>query len=314
MLIHLNSIDEGNPANFKNTFSETLVIKPDSFVCMVGATITRKNHLQKINFQSPGTLNIRFTPYDIVPITIPVGSYTVKGLADTINSNFQDYEKNDTFGEKCAICSVQAKAVGNEPDQTLEFRFKWKGTSAENTYGLRAYMGQTNDYSQFLTTRINGQADPNVIGSGMPSFNMVFGGNLTTYAFAPRVIEAASGKNPNGYTAPANQVNKLALNTACMTDNFIDNYFFIGQPNLTNIKFLMGSAVFDEGANNYSRACTFGSGQWSNPGTATNNCPFYISFKKDGQYDFYMLNVNTGTFDVITTQDYHTGDYFSLAF
>ena len=316
MLIHLNSIDEGNPANFKNTFSETLVIKPDSFVCMVGATITRKNHLQKIVFSVAGTLNVRFTPYDIVPITIPAGSYTPKQLADQINSNFQDYEKNDVFGEKCAICSLQAKATGTEPDQKIEFRFKWKGQALAEPYGLRAYMGQTNDYSQFLTSRIFGQADPNVKGTGSPiSFNMVFGGNLTTYAFAPRVIEATSGKNPNGYTPPTSQVNKLVLNMACMTDNFIDNTFFLAQPNLTNIKFLIGSAVYDEVFNRYSRAATFGSGQWSNPADATNNCPNYISFKDDGSFDFYSLNVNTGAFDNIASNiKYHTGDFFNLSF
>ena len=315
MLIHLNSLDESNPANFKNTFSETMVIPSEAFVCMVGATVTRVNHLQLIDFPVAATLNVRFSPYDIVPITIPAGKYSPKALATQINSNFPDYEKNDTFGSKCAICSLQVNVTGTEPDQKFEFRLKWKGTAAADPYGLRAYMGQSNDYSQFLTTRISGQADPNVIGSGMPSFNMVFGGNASTYAFAPRVIEATSPKNPNGYTAPTNQVNKLALNMACFTDNFIDNTFFIAQPNLTNIKFLIGSAIYDEAANNYSRAALFGSGQWSNPDAGTNNCPNYISFKDDGSYDFYSLNVNTGVFDNIAPgKTYHTGDLFNLSF
>ena len=63
MLFNLNSIDERDPANFKNSFSQSVVLKADSFVSFLGGTITRTNLIYKITLATPGSMIARLAPF-----------------------------------------------------------------------------------------------------------------------------------------------------------------------------------------------------------------------------------------------------------
>tara|TARA_R100001079_G_scaffold7789_1_gene4354 strand:- start:17 stop:448 length:432 start_codon:yes stop_codon:yes gene_type:complete len=132
MLFNLNSIDEKNPANFKNRFSDNVVITKDSYVRLIGATITRKNYLKKIIFNSAGTCRIKLNVYDVFDITIPAGTYTIQEFCNVINAFFTNYDAPHGIGAVCAITTFHAFVGGTPAEETVEFRIKWKGQSNLN--------------------------------------------------------------------------------------------------------------------------------------------------------------------------------------
>ena len=279
MLFNLNSIDERNPANFKNRFSDNVVIQKDSYVCLIGATITRKNYVKKIVFLNQGILRLRLNNYDVFQVPIPAGTYTLQEFCDRANALFTNYDAGDTsIGSICAITSFHAFVGGTLEEEKLEFRFKWKGADNDNGFAFHQLMGIDVSYGRYLARDIVGKASANVKPNAINGINSVIGGNAGMYTSIGGVIEGTTPLNPQGYTIPPNQVNGSALNMATMPQAFLGNTFFIGQPDLPNIKFLMGRAEYDTGTNKYLTGATFGSAQWSNPGI-TNNCPIYFNFK-----------------------------------
>ena len=127
MLFNLNSIDEPNPSNFKNRLSDNIVIKPNSYVCLTGATITRKNYVKKIIFNSAGTCRIKLNNYDVFDITIPAGTYTLLEFCNVINALFTNYDAPHGIGAISAITTFHAFVGGTPTEEQIEFRMKWKG-------------------------------------------------------------------------------------------------------------------------------------------------------------------------------------------
>jgi len=316
MLFNLNSIDEPNPRNFKNRLSDNIVIKPNSYVCLTGATITRINHLQKIILQNNTTLDIKLMPYDVAQINLAAGEYTIDQFNALINANFTKFNGNsDRFGDICALVSMNAVKVGSATDFEIDFEFKSLGNNA-NEMGVYDVLGINQKFAFFKVQSISGKSNPTIkpgtIGSSACS---LLGGDNASYGCAGMVSTEVTPYNPYGYTPPTNQTNNLALNIAATNDDYIANSFFIAQPNLKNIKFLVGKAIYDDAFNRYSKAATFGSAGWSDPNGEVNNCPFYLSFKDTGAFDFYVLNKTTGSFDVLNLDvAYEPADFINLAF
>jgi len=313
MLINLNSIDESDPANFRNTLSQGLVIKPNSYICLVGATITRNAFIKKIIFNSAGKALIKLNAYDIYEVNVAAGNYTPLEFCNIINAPFIHYDTKDSIGAISAISSLHVTPV-DPPDGShdLLFEIKWKGEPDSNGENLRTLLGQSIDYNQFLARNMFGKTTANLKPNAINQINSVIGGNSGIYTVLPGVVTAATPLNPNGYTIPPNQVNGAALNMGSFLDNYLDNNFFIGQPNLPNIKFLLGRAEYDTANNRYSSSAYFGSPQWSNPGIV-NNCPFYLHFKNTGTYDSVLFNTTTNAFDTFSTDlFYNPGDFFRV--
>ena len=320
MLFNLNSIDEPNPRNFKNRLSDNIVIKPNSYVCLTGATITRVNHIQKILLQNNTTLDIKLMPYDVAQISLAAGEYTIDQFCTLVNNNFTKFNGNvDRFGDICALVSMNAVKIGNPTDFQIDFEFKKLGNDG-NEMGVYDVLGINQKFAFFKVQSILGQSNPTIkppgsLGNIGLSACSILGGDNASYACAGFVSTEVTPYNPYGYTPPPNQENNLALNMAATDDDYIANSFYIAQPNLRNIKFLAGKANYDVANTRYSSAATFGSAGWSDPNGAVNNCPFYLSFKDTGAFDFYVLNKNTGSFDTITAdQAYEPGDFINLAF
>lgn len=313
MLINLNSKDESNPANFINTLSQGLIIKPNSHVCMVGAQVTRVNHLTKLSFGSTAEFYVRTSPYDVVKVDIPAGDYTVDGLASQINASFPNYSTEQVLGALIASYSVKTGRSGATGDSKFFVRIENKGWSVSlgDLQDYRNHMGYNAFYSECLVRQIHGLANPNVKPNAMNQQNTIIGGNAGIYAFAPGVTTASSTYNPQGYTIPTGQTNGDGFNVANHAMNFLNNNWMIGQPNLPGCKVLFGRALYFTADNEYGSAAYFGSPQYTNPTAQPNNCPFWVSYAADGTYTVRILNLGTGVFDeLITNSPYDPGDYF----
>ncbi len=314
MLINLNSIDEPNPRNFRNTLSDNIEIKPDSYICLTGATITRNNHVQKIVLETNATITIKLMPYDIVEFSLAAGSYTVDEFCALINTNFPKFNVGgDIYGDVSAIVTMNAVKIGTITDKQIRFDFDSIG-NVNDIEGVNNKLGIDPRFAFFKVQSISGKSNPNIrpgtIGSSACS---LLGGNSASYGCAGMVATETTTYNPNGYTPPTNQENKLAMNMAATPFDYSANFFFIAQPNLSNIKFLAGRATYDEAGNRYSAAPTFGSAGWTNPSGEVNNLPYYFNFKDTGNFDFYVLNKNTAVFDVIGNDlGYEPGDYINI--
>ena len=163
MYFNLNSIDERNPANFKNRFSDNVVIEKDSYIRLVGATITRKNYVKKIVLGSEARLRLKLNNYDVFDVPIPAGTYTLQEFCDRANALFTNYDAGDTsIGSICAICSFHAFVGGSAEEEVIEFRFKWKGADNDNGFAFHTLMGIDVSYGRYLARDIVGKASANV--------------------------------------------------------------------------------------------------------------------------------------------------------
>ena len=87
MYITLNSAGEISDSNFKNSFSDSMVIKPESFICCVGAGFETNDTNYHLGYVNEFQFNVGFT-YNAVSTayTFPAGDYTLQGFANTFNN------------------------------------------------------------------------------------------------------------------------------------------------------------------------------------------------------------------------------------
>ena len=72
MYIKLSSKKEADPANFKNRFLDQLVIKPNSCVSLVSASLARDGlTLLDITYDVDTPIYFKFSPYDYRTYTVP---------------------------------------------------------------------------------------------------------------------------------------------------------------------------------------------------------------------------------------------------
>ena len=124
MLFNLNSIDERDPANFRNAFSQNLVISANSFISFLGGTITRTNLIYKITLETPGSMIARLAPYDIRTFVIPAAIYTPNSFIAQLNLAFPNYNTTNINGSSFYGMSLQASLVETDPtDLKIAFNF-----------------------------------------------------------------------------------------------------------------------------------------------------------------------------------------------
>ena len=86
MYITLNSRNELSNSNFVNSFSDSLVIKPNSYICCTGAGFETEDTGYDLGYVEAFQFNVAFT-YNAVStaFTVPAGNYTLQSLANVIN-------------------------------------------------------------------------------------------------------------------------------------------------------------------------------------------------------------------------------------
>ncbi len=70
MLINLSSLNEPDPAKFKNDFSDSMVIPKMSYICLVKAQIIRIKETKQIVIPPNTTLYFRWMAYDVSSIVL----------------------------------------------------------------------------------------------------------------------------------------------------------------------------------------------------------------------------------------------------
>ena len=79
MIINLSSNGETNHANFINQFTDNIVIKPNSKICLTRVSLVRDGKQTKITIPAGTTMSFRYTPYDVRTFVLNVA------LPDTVN-------------------------------------------------------------------------------------------------------------------------------------------------------------------------------------------------------------------------------------
>ena len=305
MLFNLNSIDERDPANFRNAFSQNLVISANSFISFLGGTITRTNLIYKITLATPGSMIARLAPYDIRTFVIPAAIYTPNSFIAQLNLAFPNYNTTNINGSSFYGMSLQASLVETDPtDLKIAFNFanmeKGAGDTSDLSDGYLAFIGYSTLYNLFTAATIEGKAlppmEPNAV-AGQP-VSLIGGGNNP---YAVSCIPPPDAV----YTRNTLHSNNGAMNICPWSDAYPkQGYFFVAQPNLTNCKVLFGSAIWDDvGAtdSNYLIAPIIGSNQYTNPGAQVNNCPAFLNFKADGDLNINVYNYETAAFVDLAT-------------
>ena len=90
MLINLSSNGELDPAKFSNSFSEGMVIKPNSFVCLVSASVVEDLNNTVITVTANTPMAVRFDSMNVMWALINTvdTNYSINGFIDRLNEIF----------------------------------------------------------------------------------------------------------------------------------------------------------------------------------------------------------------------------------
>jgi len=97
MFIKLSSKNQLDPARFKNSFLDQLVIKPNSAVCLTMASLARDGDIVDIIFDTPTNFFMKFNAYQYKVLVIPAGTYTLKSLSDYMDNILNDDPQISAF-------------------------------------------------------------------------------------------------------------------------------------------------------------------------------------------------------------------------
>ena len=90
MLINLSSNGELDPAKFANSFSEGMVIQPNSYVCLVAGSVVEDLNNTIITITANTPMAVRFDPMNVMwaEITTTDTNYSIRGFVDRLNELF----------------------------------------------------------------------------------------------------------------------------------------------------------------------------------------------------------------------------------
>ena len=131
MIINLSSNGETNHANFINQFTDNIVIKPNSKICLTRVSLVRDGKQTKVTIPAGTTMSFRYTPYDVVTKILNVAetTYTAETLTTRLNTLFGGLISfNYTF---------QARATDTGDNIEIEFtsyldNVAWQNTTLQN--------------------------------------------------------------------------------------------------------------------------------------------------------------------------------------
>ena len=301
MLIKLSSDNETDPTKFSNNFSEGMIIKPFSKVCLIKGQITRIDQGQKLDIQAGTIINVRFSPYDIIQLTLnPTADtiYTIKEFCEYVHILLPD---NTSWNRGAQFVDVSKDLTTNAD---LEFRFYFTGV----TPNLQTFLYNNVDYKRLYLAEVNGRPMPRT-GPG----NLGAGNNQTQIGGGTGDYAVGVAWNPAKYTPPPNQINKDAMNMIIEGQAPLTRTtWIIGQPDLKNLKITFGNATHD--GTNYTVAPIVGTDPYANPGANWGNMILDISFLTDGTYNIDYFNASTNNMEqVVTGGIYNPGDIWELS-
>ena len=90
MIINLSSNGESNHAHFTNQFTDNIIIKPNSKICLTRVSLVRDGKQTKITIPAGTTMSFRYTPYDVRTFVLNAVDtvYTADSLTTRLNVLF----------------------------------------------------------------------------------------------------------------------------------------------------------------------------------------------------------------------------------
>ncbi len=244
MIINLSSNGEANHANFINQFTDNIVIKPNSKICLTRVSLVRDGKQTKVTIPAGTTMSFRYTPYDVYTAILNVAetTYTAETLTLRLNALFGGLiSYNYTF---------EARATDTGETIEIEINSFLDNDAWQNT-ALVDYVFSNGTKARKMTTAparlISGGTVPTgTIDQSDEVRSVLWDTSIVTNGFG-----AFWGSN---YTPITNQFNKNAFNMYCSGGNqFGSSFFTIVNPTFTaSQEVRIGQATYDDDINDYS--------------------------------------------------------------
>ena len=320
MLINLSSLNEPDPAKFKNDFSDSMMIPKMSYICLVKAQIIRIKETKQIVIPPNTTMYFRWMAYDVSSIVLNFNG--TKNLVFNLSQFVTELNNSWTalgFPAGYVVEALIEDPPGTGSDEKIVFKivanvyqegvvdFRWKdevyADHGGNNYFIVKY-GQCYDDNNALIAFPPGG---NVPGEDLQLF---FSSDA---AFATGAIWDTTTRTSN-----VNQVNKDAfslLTTEILSPTQLNGYtpmnYYINQPNATlNISF----GVSTTNANTpieYLTGPYVGNSNF-NPGHVTKSNILSLEYEgAQGTLQAKLFNDELGAFET-NSVNYKPGDYFEV--
>lgn len=141
MLITLSSQGENDPALFQNTFSEAFVIEPNSYVCLISASILESWTNGTVNVPGGTTMTIRFDAYNCQQVVLNINDaiYNLDDFITHLNSLFSSTMTNSLGSRFLATLETDP----NIPNQA-QIHFNLYRTLADDNVNYLKYIYPAN--------------------------------------------------------------------------------------------------------------------------------------------------------------------------
>ena len=246
MIINLSSNGETNHANFINQFTDNIVIKPNSKICLTRVSLVRDGKQTKITIPAFTTMTFRYTPYDLLKKILNEAEtiYTAETLTNRLNVLFG--------GLKSFNYTFKARVTDTGENIEIEFVSYLDNESWENTV-LVDYLFTNGDKARKMTAKACQQFLGTTIPTGTVNSDDEIRSVLWDVVDNNSGFVAGWGSN---FTPITSQPNKNAFNMYCSGgDKYGSSYFTVVNPTfLGSQEIRIGPATFDDATNNYSVA------------------------------------------------------------
>ena len=244
MIINLSSNNESNHANFINRFTDNIIIKPNSKICLTRISLVRDGKQTSVLIPAGTTMSFRYTPYDIKTEIINAvdTTYTADTLTNRLNFLFG--------GLKSFNYTFEARATDTGENIEIEFTSYLDNAAWQNT-----------TLQDFLFTDGNKERQMNIASAKLISGGTIPTGNINSDLELRSVLWSTSptttgfgAKWGNNYTVIPNQGNKNAFNMYNSGGNqYGSSFITIVNPTFTATQEIrIGPGVYDDVADDYS--------------------------------------------------------------
>ena len=320
MLINLSSLNEADPARFKNDFFDSIVVKKNSYMCLVKAQIIRTKEQKQVSIPPDTIMYVRWTSYDISQLTLnPAGTenlvLSISGVVEYINSRWNTMG----FPAGYVLEALVEDAIGDGNDEKIELKFvanmfeegvidfRWKDEVYADHGG-----------NNYFTVKYGQCRDNNSALIAFPPGNNLPGDDIQYFFSSDATFATGAIWDTATRTSNENQVNKDAFNlltTEILSPTRLNGYtpmnFYIYQPNATvNISF----GVSTTNANNpiqYLTGAYLGSDNFDPTHTTKSNILSLEYEAVQGTLAAKLFNDELGAFET-NSVDYRPGDYFEV--
>jgi len=244
MIINLSSNGESNHAHFTNQFTDNIIIKPNSKICLTRVSLVRDGKQTKITIPAGTTMSFRYTPYDVRTFVLNAVDtiYTADSLTTRLNVLFGGLiSYNYTF---------EARATDTGESIEIEINSFLDNDAWQNTE-LVDYVFSNGDKARKMTT-VPGRL---ISGGAIPTGTIDQSDEVRSVLWDTSVVTNGFGAGWGGnYTVITNQFNKNAFNLYSSGGNqYGKSFFTIVNPTFSaSQEVRIGPATYDDAANDYS--------------------------------------------------------------